>query len=123
MALEQWLPRSRRNAGNYVINSITVPVGIDAVRIQLDVDPVEFDTQDKTVTTFIEASPDNGNTWIIQQYGTFVGSTPPPSNRGGVVGWFAYVNGLSTYVGRLIRVRFETTGAAFRWGLLGEVLP
>lgn len=123
MALTQWLPVSRRGAGSYTINNIVVPVGVDTVRLQLDVNPADFDTPDKIVNTIIEASIDGGVNWIFQQSTNFIGSPTPPVTHGGLVGWFSAVNGISYYVGQNIRVRFETSGAAFRWGLLGEVLP
>lgn len=120
MALTQWLPKSRRGGGEWNTNNFIIPADNDSVYIQLDVTPADFTTPDLSVTASIEVSDDNAQTWKFQSSTGWIGQSPPPTNRGGVQGWFAAVNGLSIYAGKLIRVHFSTSGD-FRWGLLGEL--
>lgn len=120
MALTQWLPKARRGGGEWNTNNFSIPAGFDSVYVQLDVTPAEFATSDLSVTASIEVSRDGAQTWEFQCSTGWVGQSPPPTNRGGVQGWFMAVNGLSIFSGMLVRVHFSTSGD-FRWGLLGEL--
>ncbi len=119
MALTQWLPRSRRGGGEYYTQNFTVPLGIDNVRVRLDVAPTDFTTLDLSVTATIETSQDGGQTWGNEMSVVWMGDiqTPPPGKE---VGWFATCNGISRLADKLIRVHFITVGT-FRWGLEGEL--
>lgn len=121
MALTQWLPRSRRGGGEYNTQNITIPAGVDNVRVRLDVDPADFTTPDLSVTAAVQSSSNGGQTWQTEMTVGWVGciQTLPP---GMTPGWFAACNGIGIYAGLLIRVHFSTAGT-FRWGLEGELTP
>ncbi len=121
MALTQWLPVSRRGAGEYTTPSFTIPDGVDSVHVHLDVLDNDFNTSAVSVTATIEVSQDGGQTWQFQMSVSWVGATPPPINRGGITGWYAAVSDLHHFVGMLVRVHFSTVGT-FRWGLEGELI-
>ena len=120
MALEQWLPRSRRGGGEYNTQNHTIPVGVDVVHVRLDVDPADFTTSDLSVTATVEVSTDGAQTWIHQMSIGWVGLIPEEI-PGKTWTWSAQVNGISFFAGALARVHFSTSGT-FRWGLLGELI-
>lgn len=119
MALTQWLQQSRRGGGEFNTPNMTVPAGIDEVRVQLDVLPADFAAPDLSVTATVEVSTDNAQTWIHQGSYGWVGG-PQPLGPGGVRPWAGGLSGISAYAGFLVRVHFSTSGT-FRWGLLGEL--
>jgi len=121
MAFAQWLPKSRRGAGSYTVNNVTIPAGVDTVRLKLDVTPADFTTPVLVVRATIETSLD-GAAWHHHATVERVGCTPEPRGPGGPMGWVGGVGGLSRWAGGVARVSFETLGGAFRWGLLGEIV-
>lgn len=121
MTFSQWLPVSRRGGGEYNTQNFTIPVGVDNVRVRLDVVPDDFTTSDLSVTATVQISIDGAQTWQDEMVVGWLGSiqTPPPGKE---IGWFAAFSDVSRYAGMLVRVHFSTSGT-FRWGLEGELIP
>lgn len=118
MALNQWLPVSRRGGGEYNTSNFTIPAGITKARVKLDVDPADFSTPGLSVTATIETSRDGAATWQFQMSAGWVGGPlPDPIIR---EPWVILMTDLYLFTGALVRVHFSTSGS-FRWGILGEL--
>jgi len=119
MAYTRWLSQTTRSGGEYNSPNVTVPSGIDTLRIHLIVVASAFATADKSLTITIEISKDGATSWTHQFTVGWIGGPVP--TRPGQTGWYAAVSGLEQYAGNLARVHISQSGN-FRWGLDGEIL-
>jgi hypothetical protein len=120
MAYSTWIQKRNRNGGEWNSSNVTIPSGIDTVRIHLVVNSNDFNTEDKSITGSIEISTDGAQTWRTQLSVGWMGGTPSP-RPGGQVGWYAAVSGIGQYAGALARAHISQSGN-FSWGLEGELL-
>lgn len=120
MAFTNWIGRSVRQGGEYNSPTVTIPAGLDEVRIQLNLlNNSDFSNTDYNIQLRVEISPDNGVTW--NEYFTLAWSGGDvPQGPGGPVGWVGGVTGLAEHAGELIRAHVSSSGG-FRWGIRGEI--
>jgi len=120
MAYAVWLPKQNRQGGEWNTPNVTVPMGIDEIRIHLLVTNSQFTTSARSITAVVQISEDGGSNWTDEMSVGWVGNSPPPSAPGKIPGWYAAISGCAAYAGNLARVHISQSGT-FSWGIEGEI--
>lgn len=119
MAFANWISRAVRNGGEYNSPNVTIPTGIDEIRVKLNLLANSNFAEGSSITIRAEISNDGAVTW--NEYFTigWLGGAVP-EGPGGPIGWVGGVSGISAHVGELVRVHISSSGD-FRWGIQGEI--
>jgi hypothetical protein len=120
MAYSVWFPKQNRAGGEWNSPNVTVPTGIDEIRVHLLVTNSQFAVATRSITATVQVSHDGAQTWENVMSAGWVGCSPPPSAPGKTPGWFAAFDGCADYIGLLVRVHVSQSGT-FSWGVEGEI--
>jgi hypothetical protein len=119
MPYTNWLSKTSRVGAIYTTPNVTIPAGVDTIRVQLNVTPTDFDTPARSVLVSIEIYTDG--VWREEASVQWIGgplSTPPP---GKTAGWFGAVSGIGQHAGKLAHAIITQNGT-FSWGLKGDIV-